>query len=157
MRVVCSFCNTGFNAARAISECRCPICGRKNIIKKKSLFSPLILFLGFLAAISVFSAAYIYYNDERLAPDGGLFVSISAVRALDNGYVIEGVVKNTSDVTRSVPDLVFNIRNSQGILLVRETTLPPTGLAMPGAEIKFKRIVGPKIIGANSLSVTFAE
>jgi len=115
------------------------------------------VFLSFCIAIFLISALYIYYHDNVQGDAGGLFVHISTVSATDSSYIVHGVIKNTSDVTRSVPDLVFNIRNSQGLLLARETTLPPSGISMPGAETKFKRIVGPKITGATSLSVAFAE
>ena len=159
VRVVCSFCNTGFKTARSGAG-KCPICGHKNIIKKNNKsanFLPTMVFAGIAFAMFIFSAIFIYRYDGRTSDPGGLFVSVSNVRITDSGYVIEGRVKNTSVITKSVPDLVFHIRNSQGVLLAREISLPPSGLAMPGSETRFRKIIGPKITGANRISVTFAD
>ena len=86
-----------------------------------------------------------------------LTVSISNVGYTDSGYVVRGNIRNFSDRTYSVPDLVFVLKTESGVVLNQIVQLPPNGLIEPLLDIEFVKKIGPRPAGARKISVHFAE
>lgn len=155
MKVTCSFCKTNFTARRS-GRGTCPICNRKNIVRRTSGFKnnlPLIVFMAFVAAVSLGLLFFIY--SQTRGQNESLIISIYNVQLTEDGYIVQGSIKNLSDTVKSIPDIVFFIKNNQGLTLRRDIQLPPSGLIDPKSVMRFVRTVRPIIPGGNSIAVSF--
>ena len=156
MKITCSFCKTEFGVRRY--GARCPLCGRvANVGGKKSskttkLFIVVALFLltGIFATISL----QIFNHNQKAAL---LTVTIANVSRTKAGYVVRGNIRNFSDKTYSVPDMVFILKTENGIELRRVSSLPPAGLIEPLSDMEFIRTIAPMLEGAQRISVQFEE
>jgi len=86
-----------------------------------------------------------------------LVVSVAEIRHTDTGYVIRGNIKNFSENTYSVPDLMFVFKTESGAILNQIVQLPPSGLIEPRSDMQFLRRVEPKVPNAKRISVRFVE
>ena len=84
-----------------------------------------------------------------------MIISIYNVQLTEDGYIVQGSIKNLSDTVKSIPDIVFFIKNNQGLTLRRDIQLPPSGLIDPKSVMRFVRTVRPIIPGGNSIAVSF--
>jgi DNA-directed RNA polymerase subunit RPC12/RpoP len=155
MKITCAFCKTEFSAARG--DARCPVCGhRAAAAKRGGETRRLWVAVAALLAASIFAtvALGIFGRNQKREL---LTVSISNVGYADSGYVVRGNIRNFSDGTYSIPDLVFLIKTDSGAVLSRIIHLPPSGLIEPMSDIEFVKKIGPRIKDAQKISVHFAE
>jgi hypothetical protein len=156
MQAVCSFCKTPFRVGKSGAG-KCPVCSRRfgPAPKKTSPTPKLFIAALLLLAASVFAAMSLnIFNRNRKAEL--LTVSISKTIDAANGYVVRGNIRNFSENTYSIPDLVFVIKTDSGIALSRIVQLPPSGLIEPLSDMEFIRVLSPKMPGAGKISVQFA-
>ena len=155
---ICSFCRTEFKASA--SGAKCPMCGRRAAPHAGAgkTFSTVKLFFAaamFLASgIFSITALDIFGRNQKSEL---LVVSVASVKAANGGYIVRGNIRNFSDTTYSVPDMVFVLKTESGIVLNRVTELPPSGLLEPMSDMEFIRLVAPRIEGAAKISVEFAR
>jgi DNA-directed RNA polymerase subunit RPC12/RpoP len=155
MRAVCSFCKTDFRTALSGAG-KCPVCGHRTFAAKKNpTMKFFIVALLFLAA-SLFAVVALNTFDRNKKSEF-LSVSISDVKNAGGGYVVRGNIRNFSDRTYSVPDLMFLLKTESGTILGQVVQLPPSGLIEPMSDIEFVRKIEPVVMGAQKISVQFAE
>ena len=156
MRVVCAFCKTNFKVARSGAG-RCPICGHRTpVMAAQSRTSGFLIAILMLLAVGIFSIFAIkLFNQNQKSQL--LTVSISEVRHTDTGYIISGNIRNFSENTYSVPDMMFIFKTESGVVLNRIVQLPPSTSINPKSDMKFLRRLEPRVHGAQRISVRFVE
>ncbi|MDR1071701.1 MAG: hypothetical protein LBL21_03605 [Rickettsiales bacterium] len=157
MQAVCSFCKTQFRVGKDGSG-KCPVCGRRTGAPRRGKNSTAKLFVASLLFLlaSIFAAVSLKVFDGNKKAEL-LQVSISKIVAADSGYAVHGNIRNFSENTYSVPDLVFVVKTDSGIVLARVVQLPPHGLIEPMSDMEFVRVLSPRIDGAGKISVQFAN
>jgi len=156
MRVVCAFCKTNFKVARSGAG-KCPICGhRASVLAAQSGTPKFFITVALFLAVSIFSVVAIkLFNQNQRAQM--LTVSISEIRHTDTGYIIRGNIRNFSENTYSVPDMMFIFKTESGVVLNRIVQLPPSTSINPKSDMKFLRRLEPRVHGAQRISVRFVE
>ena len=156
MTTTCSFCKTKY--AILGPNARCPLCGRPAAGARSARRNPtpklFIAAATFLMA-GIFTTLALKTFDRNQKSEL-LRVSISSVRDTADGYEVRGNIRNFSENTYSIPDLVFVLKTDSGIVLNRITELPPGGLIEPLSDVEFTRRISPKSTGAAKVSVEFA-
>ena len=152
MKIICAFCKTTF-AARGRTG-RCPMCGHRAGTRRKTrtgkLFAVAVLFLA--ACVFAVAALRVFAARQRAE---SLTVSISGVKYTNAGYIVRGNIRNFSDRTHSVPDLVFVLKTETGAVALRAVHLPPSGLIEPMSDMEFEKTIGPRHPNAQKISVQF--
>ena len=157
MTTTCSFCKTEY-AAIAGRAAKCPLCGRpapgaraakRNPTPRLFVAAAMFLLTGIFTTLAL-------KTFDRNQKSELLRVSISSVRDTSDGYEVRGNIRNFSENTYSIPDLVFVLKTESGIVLNRITELPPGGLIEPMSDVEFVRRISPKAAGATKVSVEFA-
>jgi hypothetical protein len=136
---------------------KCPICGHRIQVKRKhapsatrKLWVAVMLFL--VTCLFTIGAIKIFNKKQKSEL---LTVTISDVSYTDNGYIVRGNIRNFSDETYSIPDLVFLFKTDTGAILNKITQLPPNGLIDPMSDVEFIKKLEPKVVGAGKISVEF--
>ncbi|MDR3208391.1 MAG: hypothetical protein LBT45_00920 [Rickettsiales bacterium] len=156
MQAICSFCKTTFRVGKSGAG-KCPVCGRRTGAPKKrssptaKLFVAALLFL--LTSIFAVVSMNVFRRNEKSEL---LQASISKIVIAESGYIVHGNIRNFSENTYSIPDLVFVLKTDSGVVLNQIVQLPPHGLIEPMSDIEFVRVLTPKISGAGKISVRFA-
>ena len=154
MKIQCPFCKSEIKNP---TGGRCPICGHRINIPKKQGQTPKLWLAVALFFVTVMFSIISFRIFNQNQKSSFLTVSISDVKFSDTGYLVRGNIRNFSDRTYSIPDLVFVVKTDSGTILNRVKKLPPNGLIDPASDIEFIQTVTPKIVGAAKISVQFSE
>lgn len=154
MKVVCDFCKTNFRIRGKTGKC--PVCGRRFAVPAKAGSGKFFFAAAMFLLVSVFAVVALRLFDSQQKAES-LVVSISNVKFGDSGYVVRGNIRNFSDKTYSVPDLVFVFKSETGDILSQVVQLPPGGIIEPMSDMEFIKKISSKVEGASTVSVRFME
>ncbi|MDR1027443.1 MAG: hypothetical protein LBL46_03450 [Rickettsiales bacterium] len=156
---ICAFCKTPFRIAKSGAG-KCPVCGhRTGAVRPAAGLGPsaklwLAVALMLAAALFAIVAFSVFGKNQKKEL---LTISVVSVANAESGYSIKSVIRNFSDSTYSVPDIVFVIKSKSGEILGQVAQLPPDGLIDPMSELSFTRIVEPAVPGGATISARFVE
>ncbi|MDR2268561.1 MAG: hypothetical protein LBD94_00040 [Rickettsiales bacterium] len=156
MKTVCAFCKTEFNTS-SNGAGRCPVCGHRTPpVRAKPETPKLFIAVALFLAASIFAVVTINLFNRNQKKEL-LTVLITNVGFDDKGYIVKGNIRNYSETTYSIPDLVFMLKSDSGTVLNQVVQLPPSGLIEPMSDMEFIKKISPIVPGAKKISVHFAE
>ena len=154
MKTICVFCKTEFNVSQS-GKGKCPICGHRTLATRRvSSTQKLWMAVSLFFAASLFAVISMKVFNKNQKEEN-LIVSIYDVKYTDTGYIVRGNIRNFSDTTYSVPDMIFTLKSDSGVILNQIVKLPPSGLIDPKSDLEFASTLEPKVIGAGKISVEF--
>ena len=154
MKIICAFCKTPFAVRGRVAKC--PVCGHRAAVSKKGGSGKFFVAAALFLLVGIFAIASMRVFTTRQKSEL-LTVSVSDVKHTSAGYVVRGNIRNFSDQTYSVPDLMFVLKNGFGDVLSQVVQLPPSGLIEPKSDMEFIKTISPKVDGAEKISVQFVE